>query len=489
MSSFAPRRNVIVDWNVDAYSPAPAKRARQNRAAQRTRLAWWRWIALLFAAVIFATLQTGCAATSPSQSSEPLSSGAVNEYNYESSNGRRTAAPGGSKMDAKASNAASVSPPKPSPRSGKVAFDAPDDASSNADGVSPETRRLIEQSERDVALLTANRTSAGVNSGSTVPSATTTLNALGAPPTNMPPISAPSKKEIQWNDPPARKNDAPPPAPPKPTIVPPPLNLSPPATAPVSVDVHPPSSQPDAAALRPDRIRQLTVDLARELYAAGAYSEHPLRELTVIAAMGMTEPQRKLDPNAIPDLTEDERVLLAHLQTFFASVGETLDRGSDVNTGVAQAAATLKQALVHEPQLTLPTLALCTRVGGFGDYAPFERNMFLAGGDQKAIVYIEIEDFVSEINQNNEFVTELSQQLTIFSERDGIPVWHEDWQQATDVTRNKRQDFFTTQIITLPKTLSVGKYTLKVRVRDEKSKAESESSLPFELVADAKMLK
>jgi hypothetical protein len=33
----------------------------------------------------------------------------------------------------------------------------------------------------------------------------------------------------------------------------------------------------------------------------------------------------------------------------------------------------------------------------------------------------------------------------------------------------------------------VGRYQLKVRVRDEKSAAEAETSIPFEMVADPKM--
>lgn len=265
------------------------------------------------------------------------------------------------------------------------------------------------------------------------------------------------------------------------------LAMSPPAASTSAAASQPAASQPDASTLRPDRIRQLTVDLARELYAAGAYSENPLRELVVIAAMNMSDPERRLDPAAIPDLTDDERQLLASLQTFFTSMGESMDKGSELSAGVASAAAALRSALVHEPQLKLPSIALCTRVGGFGDYSPFERNAFLAGAEQKAIVYLEVADFVSEVNQNNEFVTELSQQLTLYSDRDGIPVWKEDWQPATDVTRNKRQDFFTVQVIKFPKALSVGRYTLKVRVRDEKSKAESETGLPVEIVADPKM--
>jgi hypothetical protein len=230
-------------------------------------------------------------------------------------------------------------------------------------------------------------------------------------------------------------------------------------------------------------MKQLAVELARELYASGAYSDQPLRELVVIAAMNMVDAERKLDPAAIPDLTEAERTVLVTLQTFFSDLNSSLETSApdQVQQRVAEAAAKLRQSLVHEPQLKLPTMTLCTRVNGFGDYAAFDSNTFVAGAEQKAIVYLEIADFVSEINEKNEYVTELSQQLTIYSDRDGIPVWTGEWQAAVDVTRNQRRDFFTVQVVTLPRNLSVGKYTLKARVRDDKSKAEAETSVGFEI--------
>jgi hypothetical protein len=378
-------------------------------------------------------------------------------------------------------------------------------ASASSDEASSEARRLAEQSQRDVELLMRNRPAPSAGDASSPGAASTpranasNLQSAAAAPPPAARAAPPTPKPIEWNERPKIAAAAAPPSDGK--SAPSPSELlamsrdpagflaMPPSSAAGSLVAasQPAASQPDASALRPDRIRQLTVDLARELYAAGAYSENPLRELVVIAAMNMSDPERKLDPAAIPDLTDDERQVLASLQTFFANMGESMDKGSEMTAEVASAAASLRSALVHEPQLKLPSIALCTRVGGFGDYSPFERNAFLAGAEQKAIVYLEIADFVSEVNQNNEYVTELSQQLTLYSDRDGIPVWKEDWQPATDVTRNKRQDFFTVQVIKFPKALSVGRYTLKVRVRDEKSKAESESSLPVEIVADPKM--
>jgi hypothetical protein len=239
--------------------------------------------------------------------------------------------------------------------------------------------------------------------------------------------------------------------------------------------------------LNPDRLNQLMVDLGRELYASGAYSDTPLRQLLVIAAMSMIDPQRTLDPQAVPDLSEKERELLAKLQAFFAELGRSLEGTNDVEHTIVDAVARLRESIVRPPQLQLPTATLCTRVGGFGDYSAFGRNTFLAHSEQKVIVYLEVNEFTSALNDKGEYVTELSQQLTIYADRDGIPVWKEDWQAAVDVTKNKRRDFFTVQVITLPRALSVGKYHLKVRMRDEKSGAEAETAITFEMVADPKM--
>ncbi len=84
-------------------------------------------------------------------------------------------------------------------------------------------------------------------------------------------------------------------------------------------------------------------------------------------------------------------------------------------------------------------------------------------------------------------MTEVAQQLVVISDRDGIPVWREDWQRGTDMSKNRREDFFIVQVITLPKRLSVGRYQLKIHIRDEQSGSEAEATLNFEMVADPKM--
>jgi hypothetical protein len=240
-------------------------------------------------------------------------------------------------------------------------------------------------------------------------------------------------------------------------------------------------------ALDRDRVRELVVELSKELYRDAAHADMPLRELFLIAATTLVSPDRALNADAIPGLTPRERDMLREFQSFFAKLGATLDGSTDAEEAIVSAIEQLRSALRTDPQLTLGTVALCTRVGGFGDFDKFNKYAFLAHSEQQAVVYIEIAGFTSELNQRDEWVTELSQQLTIYSDRDGIPVWREDWQTAADRSRNKRTDFFVVQLITLPKALSVGRYHLKVRVRDERSRAEAEASIPFEMVADPKM--
>jgi len=242
------------------------------------------------------------------------------------------------------------------------------------------------------------------------------------------------------------------------------------------------------AELRPHRLRQLMVDLRRELYIEGAHSDQPLRQLLPIAAMSMIDPEAAINPDAVPDLTAKERELLGALQTFFRSLGTRLESGTDVEEAIAAGVRELRAAVIREPQLQLPALALCYRVDGYGKYERFSANRFLAHSSQQVIVYVEVDDFTSEVNDAGEWVTQLSQQVTIYSDRDGIPVWRSgDMQTAVDRARNQRHDFFLLQIITLPQALSVGKYQLKVRVRDETSGAEAESAVEFEMVADPKL--
>ena len=238
-----------------------------------------------------------------------------------------------------------------------------------------------------------------------------------------------------------------------------------------------------------DDLQRSMIDFARVLYTDSTWSDQPMKELLVLASMSMLDPDRAIDPDAIPDLTEEERELLAAMQAWFTLVGRELDSDGDPWKVLIAASDQLQKRLKRIPDLKLPAVALCTRVGGFGDYdewnerADDEAYNFIAHQGQPVIIYAEMEGFQSKLNDRDLWETITSQHLTIYSDRDGIPVWNEDWQTAADRSQNRRRDYFTVQKLTLPSGLSVGKYRLKLRVRDEKSGAEVERSIPFTMTA------
>lgn len=232
---------------------------------------------------------------------------------------------------------------------------------------------------------------------------------------------------------------------------------------------------------------RLIAELSRALYRDAAQSDVPVRELMLIAATSLIDKELAPSPTQLATLSERDRDLLLQMQNFFAQLGDQLTAAEDKQQAVLTAVSQLAQALDQRPPLAISTASLCTRVRGFGDYDQFSKYSFLAQQQQRLIVYVALENFTSAVSDDQQWVTELSQELIIYSDRDGIPVWSEQWQSVRDVTRNKRSDFFTVQLITLPPALTLGKYYLKVRMRDENTGGIAEKSIPFEMVADPRM--
>jgi hypothetical protein len=294
--------------------------------------------------------------------------------------------------------------------------------------------------------------------------------------------------EIVWNDSaagaPRRTESSPIPPLARDTAKP-----KPPAPPPAKAAEDEPAIEPDRAPAAPtvDDLQLQLVNVRRLLYQRSLDSDRPLRELVAIAAMALVDPGLALPPGADRDLSDGDVETLERLHEFFSELGTALQSSESVEDSIARAAAELRKALAHEPELTLPAAALCWRVQGFGAFDPFDVNRFLAHAEQQVILYLEIDGFVSEENERKQWVTEVSQQLEIYSVHDRMPVWSEPWQKAVDATAKIRRDFFTIQRITLPEALSVGSYALKIRVRDERSGAEAEKSIPFEMVADPKL--
>lgn len=245
-----------------------------------------------------------------------------------------------------------------------------------------------------------------------------------------------------------------------------------------------PTVDPDAP---PEvRLREAMVSLRRELYRSASYDSAPLRQYLAMAAMTMVDPERALEPEALYDLTERERQLLAAYQSFFIEAGRELRETGDVDALVTLVDE-LRMSVTNTGPLKVARAELCTVVEGFGRYTTFDKYAFLAGEAQQAVLYTEIDEFTSKQNEKGEWVTDLWQELVIYSQADSVPVWYQEWQPVTDVAKRKRHDFYISHLITLPSRLTVGSYILKVRVKDDATGSIAEAGIPFKIVADSKL--
>ena len=142
----------------------------------------------------------------------------------------------------------------------------------------------------------------------------------------------------------------------------------------------------------------------------------------------------------------------------------------------------LAERLRSQADLTIPTISLCTRVNGFGSYDPIDPARFAAGKDHPAIVYCEVANFASNLNDKQLWETRLSWDMTLYTEQ-GMSVWSDKTETISDTSRNRRHDFFVRKMITLPGTLTIGRYLLKVSIVDTQSNRVAEATVPIVFAA------
>jgi len=136
-----------------------------------------------------------------------------------------------------------------------------------------------------------------------------------------------------------------------------------------------------------------------------------------------------------------------------------------------------------QAELTIPTVALCTSVTAFGVYEPIEPARFSAGRAHQVIIYCEVENFLSQLNDKGRYETRLSQDVVLYTEASGMPAWSLKRSLCVDLAHRRHHDFFMVRKTALPASLTIGSYLLKVTVEDEQAKHIAENTLPIEIVA------
>jgi len=213
----------------------------------------------------------------------------------------------------------------------------------------------------------------------------------------------------------------------------------------------------------------------------------PVRVYAALAALEVIEPGLMVNPSAIRGLTpEDARILEAWADLMREADARLVSSPADARALAGALAEASTSASLFEP-LGIRAARLCSRVEGFGRYAPMG-STWLAGRPHRAVVYAEVDHFASSpaVGSGGErgYETRLTQELQLFHDSDGLLAWRLPPQDVRDFSRNRRRDFFVVQLIELPSSLTVGRYQLKVTIHDETSGQTAETVLPITIVAD-----
>jgi len=264
-----------------------------------------------------------------------------------------------------------------------------------------------------------------------------------------------------------------------------------------------------------DQLQRTLADrLAQSLREDAMRSDTPLAELSKLAVLDTIEPgtfERVFGSLAQNDaqtrLNPQEVSFLSAWRDLHNEAGTTLTESGDISR-LGGAVAGLTHAMGGSQSLAIPNALLCTKVDGYGIYTELRKfggtYKLLAGRKQKLIVYTEVDNFAHrrEVRDGAEgYNVELTQDLRLsFSGgSEDVLAWRKSDERINDFSANRRRDFFVVQIIELPDTLTIGRYNLKVVLRDTSMDTDSaggvpagriaQAVIPIEIVADASALK
>lgn len=244
----------------------------------------------------------------------------------------------------------------------------------------------------------------------------------------------------------------------------------------------------DAGASPDEKIGKLSDELAGLLRERAASSKAPFGDAVALVGIEAVRPGvlKDLESKASPfaaNIADTDKRSLETLRVLVSDLSRP-DGASDparVSTALRAAA----DRLADQQAVKISRAALCTRVTGYGQIDPIASNTFIGGRAARAILYIELEDFANRQetgkNGQTQWTVEVSRELGLYAS--GMLAWHRKPQTVRESSLNKRRDFYLIEEVELPATLGVGRYDLKVTVRDQGG-VQTEYTLPIQIVAD-----
>ena len=125
-------------------------------------------------------------------------------------------------------------------------------------------------------------------------------------------------------------------------------------------------------------------------------------------------------------------------------------------------------------------LNFCNRIDGFGSFSVFPTSEFNAG--QPLLLYAEIENYRSELTSDSQYQSEFAAMIEFFRAGETEPIASRTIRlpEIEDLCSVERTDYFQSYELTVP-SLSPGKYTLRLQVRDQLSLQTATTELPFDI--------
>lgn len=276
-----------------------------------------------------------------------------------------------------------------------------------------------------------------------------------------------------------------------------------PVPAPAPATAAPPKPEPTPAQKKADAVAELVKQLKPDVSAVS----RPLAAAVPLIGLETIQPG-----SAATDLDALASAAPRAQSTSITAVREVVKAAAN-DPALADPAALAKllrdQAdrlnggVSASESLALGSVALCQRVDGFGRFTPLGSTSFQAGRAASMILYTEVLNFAqrpaaalasaepADLNAlpDSQWAVEVGQELQLILDADGSTQWRSPEGSVRDVSRSRRSDYYLVQRVDLPKNLSVGKYTLKVIVRDKAAGAETETNIPIQIVADPASVK
>lgn len=252
-----------------------------------------------------------------------------------------------------------------------------------------------------------------------------------------------------------------------------------------ATESEPGQRTPEAAAdprVRRDTLARELAAILSELVVSG---QEPGASALALASLETLLPD---DTGALVDdgvLSEPERASIDAVRSLLSTMTSegTIISPSEMSAHLEQ----IKQQVDAWAGLHIRRAALCTRVDGYGRYETFPSYRFTAGRAQEVIVYTELERFAQRESTGPDglprFGVELSQRLELYHVADDLNTWNRAAETVRDESRNRLRDYYLTNRVFLPANLGVGRYHLKVVMRDLIGEKMAETIIPIEIVA------